>query len=167
MAAIHSPALQWQLIRNNNSYLVKRDGHIFSAEPSNVTNLHSFKFSGLANNNTVAVNSQQYKSKDGKAAQRIVLTTRRQSSAQSQRLSRGNINTVLARNVRAHRSRASRVIEAATTRSFYRRDLTRYAIARYHALNRAAALKSKPAATKLNRRQQAKVAKKKADKTTA
>lgn len=77
MSQIHSSALQWQLIRNNHSHLVKRDGVIFSSEPANLTNIHSFKFSGLANNATIAVNNQDYKTKDGKTAQRIVLTTRK------------------------------------------------------------------------------------------
>ena len=69
MSQIHSADLQWQIIRNNHSFLVKRDGIVLSAEPANLTNTHSFKFSGLANTNTVAVNAN----KDGK----IVLTTRK------------------------------------------------------------------------------------------
>ena len=56
-----SEALVWQLIRNNNSFLVKRghtkrDGSVqFSSEPGNLLNVSSFKYSGLANNNTLGI----------------------------------------------------------------------------------------------------------------
>ncbi|KAF7726700.1 hypothetical protein EC973_008474 [Apophysomyces ossiformis] len=50
-----SADLVWELIKNNNSYLVKKNGVQFSAEPNNLTNLHSYKFSGLANTKTAAV----------------------------------------------------------------------------------------------------------------
>ncbi|TFK89852.1 ribosomal protein L28e [Polyporus arcularius HHB13444] len=46
-----SSDLQWLLLRNSNAFLVKRvpEGPILSKEPGNLTNLHSFKYSGLAN----------------------------------------------------------------------------------------------------------------------
>ncbi|KAF9487494.1 ribosomal protein L28e [Pleurotus eryngii] len=52
-----STDLQWLLIRNYNSFLVKRvpEGPVFSKEPGNLRNLHSHKFSGLANAKTIAV----------------------------------------------------------------------------------------------------------------
>jgi hypothetical protein len=47
-AAFHSSDLQWQLLRANHSFLVKRGPTaVFSAEPLNITNTHSYKFSGL------------------------------------------------------------------------------------------------------------------------
>jgi hypothetical protein len=47
-AAFHSSDLQWQLLRANHSFLVKRGPTaVFSAEPLNLTNTHSYKFSGL------------------------------------------------------------------------------------------------------------------------
>ena len=46
-ASIHSSELQWQLLRTGHSFLVKRSGAVFSAEPLNLTNTHSAKFSGL------------------------------------------------------------------------------------------------------------------------
>lgn len=39
--------LIWQLVRNNNSFLVKRNGVSLSREPGNLLNKHSFKYSGL------------------------------------------------------------------------------------------------------------------------
>ncbi|KAK0473106.1 ribosomal L28e protein family-domain-containing protein [Armillaria novae-zelandiae] len=52
-----SSDLQWLLIRNNSSFIVKRvpEGPIFSREPGNLRNLHSYKYSGLANAKTIDV----------------------------------------------------------------------------------------------------------------
>ena len=56
-----SESLVWHLIRDNNSFLVKRgrtsrDGAVsFSTEPGNVLGVHSFKYSGIANEKTVAI----------------------------------------------------------------------------------------------------------------
>lgn len=44
-----SADLVWAIIKNNNSFLVKRQNVQFSAEPANLMNLNSFKYSGLAN----------------------------------------------------------------------------------------------------------------------
>jgi len=54
-------SLTWQLIRNNNAFLVKRNGAYFSSEPGNVANLHSFKYSGLANSRSVGIVGQTTK----------------------------------------------------------------------------------------------------------
>ena len=54
-----SESLIWHLIRDNNSFLVKRgqtkrDGSVqFSKEPGNLLGVHSFKYSGLANNKAI------------------------------------------------------------------------------------------------------------------
>ncbi|KAH9885443.1 ribosomal protein L28e [Cubamyces sp. BRFM 1775] len=49
--------LQWLLLRKSNSFTVKRvpEGPVFSKEPGNLTNIHSWKYSGLANEKTIAV----------------------------------------------------------------------------------------------------------------
>lgn len=52
-----SQELLWQLVKNNNSFLIKRDGRQFSTEPGNVKNINSFKFSGLANNRSIDVHA--------------------------------------------------------------------------------------------------------------
>lgn len=58
-----SQTLIWHVIRDNNSFLVKRgrtprSGAVqFSSEPGNLLNAHAFKYSGLANNNAVDVSS--------------------------------------------------------------------------------------------------------------
>ena len=56
-----SDALIWHLIRDNNSFLVKRgrtnrSGAVqFSSEPGNLLNVNTFKYSGIANSKVVAV----------------------------------------------------------------------------------------------------------------
>ncbi|KAF9897166.1 60S ribosomal protein L28, partial [Lobosporangium transversale] len=50
-----SADLTWLLIKNNNSFLVKRNGVQFSSEAGNLLNKNSFKYSGLANKKTVDI----------------------------------------------------------------------------------------------------------------
>ncbi|KAJ3718234.1 ribosomal L28e/Mak16 [Lentinula raphanica] len=52
-----SSDLEWLLLRKSNSYMVKGLSHgpIFSKEPGNLLNLHSAKYSGLANAKTIDI----------------------------------------------------------------------------------------------------------------
>jgi len=50
-----SADLVWELVRHNNAFLVKRNGAQFSSERGNVTNLNSYKYSGLANEKAVDI----------------------------------------------------------------------------------------------------------------
>ncbi|KAI0640213.1 ribosomal protein L28e [Trametes polyzona] len=56
-----SSDLQWLLLRKNSSYIVKRvpEGPVFSKEPGNLTNIHSWKYSGLANEKTITVKESE------------------------------------------------------------------------------------------------------------
>ena len=56
-----SADLIWQVLRTHNAHLVKRDGITLSAEPGNLANLHTYKFSGLANPLTVHVSLKDKK----------------------------------------------------------------------------------------------------------
>ena len=47
--------LQWMLLRNSNSFLVRRDGIAFSREPSNPARMHCYKYCGLAQPKAVSV----------------------------------------------------------------------------------------------------------------
>lgn len=42
-----SSELNWMLIRDFNSFLVKRNGAFFSTESGNLANIHSYKYSAL------------------------------------------------------------------------------------------------------------------------
>ncbi|KAJ4457386.1 putative ribosomal protein L28 [Paratrimastix pyriformis] len=50
-----SADLTWMILRDGHSFLIERDGVRFSAEPGNVMNKHSYKYSGFANKKTVDV----------------------------------------------------------------------------------------------------------------
>ena len=56
-----SDQLLWHATRKHNSFVVKRKTGgkkaYFSRHPSNLMNLHSYKFSGIAQSKTVGVNS--------------------------------------------------------------------------------------------------------------
>ncbi|KAF5311262.1 hypothetical protein D9758_014995 [Tetrapyrgos nigripes] len=49
--------LEWLLLRSSNSFMVKGlpEGPIFSREPGNLTNIHSHKYSGLANSKVIDI----------------------------------------------------------------------------------------------------------------
>lgn len=58
-----SETLIWHLIKDNNSFLIKRErssrrGAVqFSSEPGNLMNTNCFKYSGIANSKTVDIGS--------------------------------------------------------------------------------------------------------------
>lgn len=58
-----SDSLVWHLIRDNNSFLVRRgrtgrDGEVqFSCEPGNIMGVNTFKYSGLANSKALHIAS--------------------------------------------------------------------------------------------------------------
>merc|ERR1712168_130924 len=53
---IMSADLQWLLIRNNSSFLLKGlHGNTFSTEPNNLKAKHSFRYNGLVNKKTIGV----------------------------------------------------------------------------------------------------------------
>lgn len=62
----HVPSdLLWTLVRDNSSFLKKQVNlPVFSAEPSNLTGLNSFKYSGLANKKACGIKVVKNGSKD-------------------------------------------------------------------------------------------------------
>lgn len=134
--AFHSAELQWQLLRNSHSFLVKRSGATFSSEPLNLTNTHSFKFSGLANPRAVGVSLTA----DGK---RVQLQTRTGAKSTLARPAKATNTQLLQKHFRAGASRGARTIKTNTAKSFLRADLTNFAIARYHALRKATTVRRK------------------------
>lgn len=56
-----SSDLQWQVVRNAHAYLIKKDGYVFSAEPGNLMNQHSFKFNGFIHRKTIDVSANKDK----------------------------------------------------------------------------------------------------------
>lgn len=65
-----SPDLQWLIIRNNSSFLLKGNGQTYSREQNNLKSKNSFRYNGLVNRQTVGV----VPAKDGKG---VVLVTKK------------------------------------------------------------------------------------------
>jgi len=146
--SLASSDIQWQLIRTHHSFLVKRDGILLSSDPLNLTNTHSYKFSGLVNNRVVGVVA----GKKGKGIAILTKSTKKTAVSQPRSL----VSVGLNKHVRNHKVRASQTIQTLTSNSHYRADLTAFAIARYHALHRAAKVKPSLPKTKKARGAKAK-----------
>jgi len=127
-----SPALQWAIIRKHHSHLISHDGYTFSSEPNNLLNRHSFKFSGLVNPHQIGV-AQKDKT--------IVLTKKRMKADTVNRPNKSIVSIPLRRHIRDRRLFAGNTIASQTVRSYYRPDLSRFAVARYSAFHRAANIK--------------------------
>ena len=112
-----SADLAWMLLRKHNCYQVKRAGKVFTNEPNNLTNLSSYKYSGLANRKSVGVSAD----KDGSA----VLSLKSKKAKNRRKPANAHNQVVLKRDFR----RVSRAIAKET--SGYRPDLTRAALARW------------------------------------
>ncbi|XP_043914647.1 60S ribosomal protein L28 [Protopterus annectens] len=50
-----SSHLQWMVIRNCSSFLIKRNNQVYSTEPNNLKARHSFRYNGLIHRKTVGV----------------------------------------------------------------------------------------------------------------
>ncbi|XP_077867024.1 large ribosomal subunit protein eL28-like [Saccoglossus kowalevskii] len=67
-----SPDIQWFIIRDCSSFLVKGNRTVFTKEPNNLTNKNSFRYNGLIHKKTVGVEPAE----DGKG---VVLVTKKQN----------------------------------------------------------------------------------------
>merc|ERR1712227_547845 len=70
---IMSAELQWMIIRNNSSSLLKGSGQTFSKEANNLRSKNSYRYNGLVRRKTIGVEAAA----DGKG---IILVTRKQSN---------------------------------------------------------------------------------------
>ncbi|KAH9947085.1 ribosomal L28e/Mak16 [Amylocystis lapponica] len=115
--------LAWLLLRKNNSFIVKRveEGPVFSKEPGNLTNLHSFKYSGLANTKVIEV-------KDTESG--VQLVTRKKTSSPTA------VHAAVATTTIRPRSGSRRAfgVTAKLAKRGYRPDLRAAAVARVSAL---------------------------------
>ncbi|KAH7097834.1 ribosomal protein L28e [Auriculariales sp. MPI-PUGE-AT-0066] len=119
-----STDLQWLLIRKYNSFLVKRlpEGPILSKEPGNLTNLHSHKYSGLANNKTIHI---------APATSGVSVTTRK-TSVHPSIVGKSSYKTTL--RPRSGNRRVAGAISKGTASKGYRPDLRHAAVTRAHAI---------------------------------
>ncbi|KAH6916595.1 ribosomal L28e/Mak16 [Coprinopsis sp. MPI-PUGE-AT-0042] len=119
-----SDDLQWLLLRKSNAFIVKRvpEGPIFSREAGNLRNLHSFKYSGLANSKTIAI---------ADSPSGITITTRK-PKASVHSVAGASVKTTI--RPRSGGRRALGSAAAATTKRGYRPDLRAATLARVSAL---------------------------------
>ncbi|CAO3616916.1 unnamed protein product [Mucor hiemalis] len=116
-----SADLVWAIIKNNNSFLVKRQNVQFSAEPANLMNVNSFKYSGLANYKTVSVLANK--------ARGVRVTLRKANKQQNPKKS---INSVVIDKTRRQTSKS--VANLIARGNKYRPDLRAAAVARASAI---------------------------------
>ncbi|KAF5382887.1 hypothetical protein D9757_006351 [Collybiopsis confluens] len=107
-----SDDLQWLLLRKSNSYMVKGlpEGPIFSKEPGNLLNIHSHKYSGLANSKTIDVSDANGK---------ITITTRKTKVSPTSVASARSTTSVRSRSG----TRRALGVASATAKRGYRPDL--------------------------------------------
>ncbi|KAI9513080.1 ribosomal L28e protein family-domain-containing protein [Russula earlei] len=118
-----SSDLEWLLLRGNNSFIVKRapSGPIFSKEPGNLLNIHSQKFSGLANAKTI----------DVKPSSNGFAITHRKKSASTHAVRLAYASTIIGSRTGSRRALG---IAAQLAKRGYRPDLRAATIARVSAL---------------------------------
>ncbi|SPO49083.1 related to 60S ribosomal protein L28 [Moesziomyces antarcticus] len=135
-----SQDLQWLLVRNNSSFIVKQKGlgRTFSREPRNLVQLHSYKYSGVVNAKAVGIEA----TKSGKG---IVLTTKNSKKTPFSIKSTNNASTIKKGGSR----RAAGVVSNVVAKKGYRADLTKVAVVRASALLRSQRGRKQPPARKV------------------
>ncbi|KAI0249501.1 ribosomal L28e/Mak16 [Lactifluus subvellereus] len=118
-----SSDLEWLLLRANNSFLVKRvsEGPIFSKEPGNLVNVHSQKFSGLANAKII----------DVRPSPNGIAITHRKKSASTHSVRTAYASTIIGSRTGPRRALG---IAAQSAKRGYRPDLRAATLARVSAL---------------------------------
>ncbi|KAL2809019.1 ribosomal L28e protein family-domain-containing protein [Aspergillus granulosus] len=122
-----SSDLIWQLTRNQNAYLVKRNsggGVQFSRDPLNVLNKHSFKYAGYSNTKAIGVQATE----NG-----IIAITKKPGTAQKPAQSLATV----AYGPSASNRKIYKGVADRTAKNGYRADLREQAVARVSALRRA------------------------------
>jgi len=116
-AAMASSDLLWALTKKQNAFLVKRNGLQLTSEPNNVMGVNSFKYSGLANAETVGVEDN---------TRGITLKLKNKKNAMNPK--RNIVKSDLKKDFR----KVAQTIKNKTEGKFYRKDLTAPALARWY-----------------------------------
>ncbi|KAI2791586.1 putative 60S ribosomal protein L28e [Penicillium oxalicum] len=120
--------LIWQITRNQNAYLVRRNtggGSQFSRDPLNLVNKHSFKYSGFANNKAIGVQSDD----NGN----VVVITKKPNPQQP---AKNQVVTTYGPSTSTRK--VYKGVASKTAQHGYRADVREEAVARVSALRRAA-----------------------------
>ncbi|OIW17181.1 hypothetical protein TanjilG_18136 [Lupinus angustifolius] len=121
--------LVWEIVKNNNSFLVKQFGRgsqsiEFSKEPNNLYNLNSYKYSGLANKKTVSIQA------GGKDQSVVLATTKTKKQNKPASLVH---KSVLKKDFR----RIAKAVQNQVADNHYRPDLKKAALARLSAVHKS------------------------------
>ncbi|XP_073146173.1 large ribosomal subunit protein eL28z-like [Henckelia pumila] len=120
--------LIWEIVKKNNCFLVKEFGNgtagvKFSKEPNNLFNVHSYKYSGLANKKTVTI-------QPGKDQSVLFATTKTKKHNKPARL----LNKSL---MKKEFSRMAKAVSNQVADNHYRPDLKKAALARLSVVSRS------------------------------
>ncbi|KAE7999139.1 hypothetical protein FH972_003609 [Carpinus fangiana] len=128
MAIVPGPLI-WEMVKKNNSFLVKEFGRgtasvQFSRESNNLYNLNSYKHSGLANKKTVTIQPE------GKDRSVLLATTKTKKQNKPAALLH---KSVMKKDFR----RMAKALENQVGDNYYRPDLKKAALARLSAVHRS------------------------------
>merc|ERR1712134_44048 len=112
-----SSDLLWALTKKQNAFLVKRNGLQLTSEPNNLMNKHSFKYSGLANLETVGIEDN---------TRGITLKLKNKKNASNPK------RNVLSVDLKKDFRKVAQTIKNKTEGKFYRKDLSKPALARWY-----------------------------------
>lgn len=118
-----SDSLTWLLTKKTSSFLVKRNGNEFAREKFNLKNINSRKYSGLAANKAADISL---------ADKKVTLTTKIAKAARKP----AHAESVIP--LRKGARGGADVIRATISRTYYRRDLKKAALARWSRLSTVA-----------------------------
>mmetsp|Transcript_92107 Transcript_92107/g.260235 ORF Transcript_92107/g.260235 Transcript_92107/m.260235 type:complete len:146 (-) Transcript_92107:80-517(-) len=123
--AFAAPALVWECVKKNSSFIRKSpfpNMPVMTAEPGNLCGLNSFKFSGLATRQVLDVRPENNDKKET-----IVLMTSHKKASRAARPSSLMLKTGLKKQSEKGLDRISKM----STAAYYRRDLAGIAAVKY------------------------------------
>ncbi|XP_077211265.1 large ribosomal subunit protein eL28z-like [Tasmannia lanceolata] len=121
--------LIWEIVKKNNSFLVKEFGNgsakvQLSKESNNLYNVHSFKYSGLANKKTISIQP------GGKDLSVVLSTTKTRKQNQPANLFHKSV-------MKKEFRRMAKAVANQVADNYYRPDLKNAALARLSAVHRS------------------------------
>merc|ERR1712146_183043 len=120
-----SSDLLWALTRKNNSFLVKRNGLQLTSEPNNLTGKHCFKYSGLANEEAVGVEE---------CPRGVTLKRKNKKNAMAPK------RNVVSMDLKKDFRKVAQTLKNKTEGSYYRKDLSQAALARWYKIWKASSV---------------------------
>ncbi|PLB34493.1 60S ribosomal protein L28 [Aspergillus candidus] len=149
-----SSDLVWQISRNQNAFLAKRNtggGSQFSRDPLNLQNKHSFKYAGYANNKAIGVQPTENGG--------VAVITKKPSNPQQPAKNVVTVN--YGPNTSARK--IYKGVASKTAQNGYRADIREDAVARVSAIRRSQKAKKEAAAKKPRGAQARKAAEEKSE----